>query len=269
MFDTITNRLKPPLSIRDCSLCVVGFALLLGTGCKPRPKPPGGATTPKAQIARKQAEAYVVDAVNGAAEAQQRSATQGRFFVSTPTPVEPMPWVTTPPTPEPTPLPRFQPKVVIREKVTTDVPFSTESKAEEEALRLAQQRIKERLESLDPPVHHTPSLTVVKNEYIRRDSRNVRRPGPKELERWADEGYTGDQVYVEYEVEITADQVRELRTQDRLGSTLRLFSGIVAIALGGLLFLRLDDWSKGYLTSWLAFLAAALVGGVAAALLLV
>jgi hypothetical protein len=41
------------------------------------------------------------------------------------------------------------------------------------------------------------------------------------------------------------------------------------VALAGFLFLRFDDWTRGYLTSWLAFLAAGLAGGVAAALFLV
>ena len=41
------------------------------------------------------------------------------------------------------------------------------------------------------------------------------------------------------------------------------------MALAGFLFLRLDEWTKGYLTSWLALGAAALGGGVVAALVFV
>ena len=50
--------------------------------------------------------------------------------------------------------------------------------------------------------------------------------------------------------------VRELRTRDRIVSALRVFGVVTAVALAGFLFLRLDEWSKGYLTSWLAFIAA-------------
>lgn len=265
-----------------CAALLIG----VGTGCKPRPQPPGGASNPKAQAARTQAETYVVDAVKGAATAQNQIAkSNGAGGALTnilpktlpgapvdapvpPSPPEARPWVSagarSPAAPASSA--RVLPSVVIREKVSTDVPYPTEAKAEEEALRLATDRVKERLEALDPPVHYAPSPSVVKNEYVRKDTRNVRRPTGKEQERWTAEGYAGDQVYVEYDVEVTADQIRELRTQERLGGMLKLFGGIAVVALAGFLFLRLDDWTKGYLTSWLAFLAAALAGGVATAL---
>ena len=71
-------------------------------------------------------------------------------------------------------------------------------------------------------------------------------------------------VDVEYDVEVTADQVRHLRTRDRLGDTLRVFGGLSVIALAGFLFLRADEWTKGYLTRWLAMAAVLLAGGTAA-----
>ena len=80
---------------------------------------------------------------------------------------------------------------------------------------------------------------------------------PEEIDR---------RVNVEYDVEVTADQVRHLRTRDRLGDTLRVFGGLSVIALAGFLFLRADEWTKGYLTRWLAMAAVLLAGGTAAAL---
>ena len=283
----ILNTKHLTLNTLVCAAIIIG----VGAGCRARKPPEGGANNPKAAAARTQSETYIVDAVKGAATAQNQIAKSngagGAFTMivpknlpsvsvsvpvppSTPsTPSDATPWVTNAKPQAAIPAaPRAQPNVVIREKVSTDAPFPTEAKAEDEALRLAQSRVKERLEALDPPVHYTPSPAVVKNEYVRKETRTVRRASPKEQERWAAEGFPGD-LYVEYEVEVTADQIRELRTQERLGGVLKLFGGIAATALAGFLFLRLDDWTKGYLTSWLAFVAAALAGGVAAALLLV
>ena len=70
-------------------------------------------------------------------------------------------------------------------------------------------------------------------------------------------------------MEVTADQVRALRTRDRVGGTLRVFGALAAISLAGFLFLRADEWTKGYLTRWLAVVAVLFAGGAAAALYLV
>ena len=77
---------------------------------------------------------------------------------------------------------------------------------------------------------------------------------------------TGRRIDVEYDVEVTADQVRHLRTRDRVGDTLRVFGALAAVALAGFLFLRADEWTKGYLTYWLAMAAVLLAGGATAAL---
>jgi hypothetical protein len=97
----------------------------------------------------------------------------------------------------------------------------------------------------------------------------VRPPTPEEKELIKRSGYASDRVYVEYIVELTTDQIRELRARDRLESALRFFGVIAAAALAGFGFLRLDQWSKGYLTSWLAFIALGLVGGAGIALLFI
>ena len=44
---------------------------------------------------------------------------------------------------------------------------------------------------------------------------------------------------------------------------------VIAFALAGFLFLRADEWTRGYLTTWLALCAAVLAGGAAAALVFV
>jgi hypothetical protein len=68
---------------------------------------------------------------------------------------------------------------------------------------------------------------------------------------------------------VTAEQVRELRSQERVASGMRVLGIVVAVALAGFLFLRADEWTKGYLTHWLALGAALLAGGAAALLIFV
>ena len=106
----------------------------------------------------------------------------------------------------------------------------------------------------------------VKNEFVRRDSRKVRPPEPEERTRLAKHDFGPNLVYVEYSVELRPEQIRELRTRDRLIDTLRILGGVTAAALAGFLFLRLDEWTRGYLTRWLAVGALALAAGAAVAL---
>ncbi|HEX4608424.1 MAG TPA: hypothetical protein VH092_09480, partial [Urbifossiella sp.] len=99
----------------------------------------------------------------------------------------------------------------------------------------------------------------------RRDSRLVRGPTEAEKASLARVGYAPDRVFVEYTLEATAEQVREIRGRERMAGTLKLFGLLAAAAAIGFVFLRVDAWSQGYLTSWLAFIAAALAGGALAA----
>ncbi|MDB5313775.1 MAG: hypothetical protein JWO38_7977 [Gemmataceae bacterium] len=298
------NPARPGPARRWLAFVAVGGVLVVagGAGCHGRSGPqPGGATTAKAQEARKQAETCAVDAVKSAAatqvaahpELKKRNAFAAamdrlHLFDKPVTVIS----TTVPPTPPPPPLPRptltptppviterAEPPIraaaratspmVIRDRVVSEIPYRTEAEAEDRVLKDAQDRIERKLRELDPPVEYRPPLAVVKNEYVRRDSRVVRPPTEDEKAAIAKYGYGSDRVYVEYTVEVSAEQVRELRTRDRLVSALRVFGVVTAIALAGFLFLRLDEWTKGYLTSWLALGAAALGGGVVAALVIV
>lgn len=277
----------------------VGCALalsLVATGCNGKSSPTnrvGGSNSPKAEAARKQAEAMAVDAVAGAANYQAfthrelvKSSKGGvwdfvtgkpKVVVVTPPPVPVS--ATIAPTPPPakaaagpvtvvktTPVPRPAGAVMIKDHVRSEAPYTTEAEAEEDALRVAADRIEQKLRELSPPIRYRPSLVVVKNEYIRRDSRAVRAPSPEEAALLKETGYSAERVYVEYDIELTAEQVRELRSQDRVIDGLRVLGGVLGVAVFGFLFLRLDEWTKGYLTSWLGVGAALLAGGVAAAL---
>lgn len=283
-------------------LSVIGLCLALAAcGSKPTPPPPGGATGSKAEKARRDAEAVALQAVNGAATSQanavpelavHRSLKDRAFSLvgktvppkggpppapvqaqtpspSPPAPPEP-PAVVVKEKPKPKALPRpGTAPLVVRERVVSIVPYATEAEAEGDALEQAREVVERKLADLDPPVRHKVSVNEVRNEFLRKDSRTVRPPDAEEERALNQYGVTGNLVYVEYDVEVTADQVRELRTQERVGAALRFLGMLTAVALAGFLFLRADEWTRGYLTSWLALGAVALAGGAAAALVFI
>lgn len=285
------------------TLALVGAVALaaLAGGCNgSRRAEPGGDTGRKARDARKAAEQMALDAVKGAAAAQVAAhpemekkswIARARDFVSPP-PVVVAARTAPPPTPPAMPLPPGPPGhesavvvidathspdpdpkpsagVVIRERVPSDLAHLTDAEGEADALEQAARRIEQKLRELDPPVEYRPSAGVVRSDYVRRNSREVRDPTPFEKDKLAAKGLGEGRKYYEYTVEVTADQVRELRTRGRVVVALRLVGAVAGVALAAFLFLRLDEWTKGYLTSWLAFAAVALAGGVAAALVVV
>lgn len=300
---TRTTRLRMWLVGLTCALVVVA------AGCGSRPVPQsGGSTSSKADKARKDAEALAVSAVTGAASAQANAVPEAavrrdkdiplnvvvasKTDATAPPPAPPtIPNAPVPATPTPSPpatvvsaapgagatsaapKPATRPvaTAVIRERVVS-VP-APEPEAEENALNRARDLIERKLAELDPPVRYRPSASEVKAEFVRKDSRQQRpfKPTPeqKELYDEAAKKLVASFVLVEYEVEVTAEQVRELRSQERSWAALRVLGILVAVALAGFLFLRADEWTKGYLTSWLALAAAVLAGGAAAAFIFI
>lgn len=281
--------------------------LAFTAGCGSKPQPPqrvGGSTASKAETARKDAEALAVAAVTGGADAQakavpevarrdggltgqfvvardslkvsvgvtERAAPAPAFIPTPPPPAAPVSVIT--PTPPVPPMPRMATPArptspaVIREHVTSGV-STTEAEADADALAQVRDTIERKLGELDPPVRYRPSATEAQAEFVRKGSRAVGEPDPERQKAFAKEGFVGKLVLVSYDVEITAEQVRELRAQERAGAGLRMLGMLVAVALAGFLFLRADEWTKGYLTSWLAIAAVVLAGGAAALLICV
>jgi hypothetical protein len=264
---------------------ILALGIALTMGCRARVSPPGGARGSKPEAARKQAETLAIKGVNGAADAQAHvfiaAAVRDGAPVAPRIPASdiiPPSASTTPDLPQPRALPRPGPPPIIRERVVSAVPAPTEADAEKEAILAAQELIERRLAELDPPVRYRPSLNEVEKEFLRRDSRTVtplrESSGPRAeaMRKSLKEGLghspeeVGRFVDVEYDVEVTAEQVRNLRTRDRVSDALRTFGAVAAVALAGFLFLRADEWTKGYLTRWLAMGAVLLAGGAAAAL---
>ncbi|MBM3980877.1 MAG: hypothetical protein FJ304_11440 [Planctomycetes bacterium] len=263
-------------------------AALFGCGTKPTPQPHGGGSTnSKAEKARKDAEQLALSGVGGGATAHAKAepsvavrrdtgfnvalrpnppggAVKGTAPAVTAPPVAPAP---APVAKGPTSVPR--PGWLVHEHIVSTIPYATEAEADEDAVAQARELVEKKLSELDPPLKHKPSLAEVRTEFVRKDSRRVRHPDAAEKEAFAQYGVTGNLVYVEYDVEVTAEQVRELRAQGRVSAGLRVMGALVAVALAGFLFLRADEWTKGYLTSWLALGAIALAAGAAAAVILV
>ena len=248
---------------RIALLAVVGPCVFLA-GCSRAPTV-GGSTSSKAEKGRKDAEALAMSGVLAGAAAQaeyvpdedkKKSAAVSASSV-----------VRSPLTPKTSPRPGVA--AIVRERIASTLPYRTEAEADADALGQASELVSKKLAELDPPVRYKPSIGEVKADFIRKDSRNVRGLDPEEKENFAHYGVTADLVKVEYDVEITADQVRELRSQERVSSGLRVVGAAFALALAGFLFLRADEWTKGYLTSWLALGAVAVAGGAAAALIFI
>ena len=275
-------------SSRRNTIRLVAVALCVAlAGCaKPQPRE-GGSTASKAENARKDAEALALSAVTSAAKVQAQAVPEARHkgtFINVainprapakepsgaPGPQTAVPDIVVKEPPAPKSPLRPGAPAVIRERVVSAIPYATEAEAEEDALTQARDLVEQKLAALDPPVRYKPSIGEVRSEFVRKDSRTVRQPSEEEKATFVRyELPNTNLVYVEYDVEVTADQVRELRSQERVSGGLRVLGILVTVALAGFLFLRADEWTKGYLTHWLALGAAVLAGGAAAALIFV
>ncbi len=241
---------------RRLSHAVLACGLLCALGCQAQVEKPGGASTRAAEKARREAETLAMTGVTGAAKAQAQALSQNGNSVN---------WFAVPKVP----LRPGTAQAVVREKIISTVPYATEAEADEDAIALAREMVERKLAELDPPVYHKVSINEVKTEFLRKDSRIVRTPDAEEKATFVKYGVSGNLVYVEYDVEVSADQVRELRSQGRVTTGLRFLGICVAVALAGFLFLRADEWTRGYLTSWLALAAVLLAGGAVSAFLFI
>jgi hypothetical protein len=142
-------------------------------------------------------------------------------------------------------------------------------KALADALIVARLEISKRLGMLDSPVWIAPSLETVRNQYLRPESIRYE---PVSQEAKADliaNHLDPDQWYATVDVQVSEEQIRHLRAGQRLDSAWGV--GVVALVVVAALFgfLRLDAWTRGYLTTGLALSMAAVAGGAVALLFLV
>ncbi|MBA2225057.1 hypothetical protein [Thermogemmata fonticola] len=194
-----------------------------------------------------------------------------------PAPVEP-PLILQPATreasPRPKSLPRPGPPVVIRERVVSEIPRRSVVEAEEDALTVAAEMLAERFAGLDPPLHYYPTWEEIRQEYMRRESWEVvpyRLHLRQKDARYEEKQSSLEQIYnsteiehlvdVEFDIEVTSEQIRYLRSRKRLETTVPILLLAMLILLGISVWLRLDEWSHGYFSRWLAMALTALVSG--------
>lgn len=288
-------------------LLLLAAALGVAGGCQRRP-PAGGSTSPKAEKARRQAERLAEIAVSSAAEAYTRSQPQThsggpleRWWRHTrqtlglntpetpkaprellPPPVESPAAIQLPahkiPAHEtelrPKSLPRPGPPAVIRERVVNRAPRRTVEEAEEDALTVAAERLTERFAEMDPPLQYHPKREEIRQEYMRRDSREVI-PFRQRLSRGEPRAQQLQPILpiiagpdgpehlfdVEFDIEVTSEQIRYLRSRQRLEATVPVLLLVMLIFFSISVWFRLDDWSHGYLSRWFFPVVVALVAG--------
>ncbi|WP_149110008.1 undecaprenyl-diphosphate phosphatase [Limnoglobus roseus] len=146
--------------------------------------------------------------------------------------------------------------------IRSSKPHTSKEAALTDALTVARTELMKQLDQLDPPIHARPWLVKMKTEYVKGEVRPVP-PTDEEKTAIKANGLNPNVYWVEIDLELTEDQVQQLRSTERVTDAFRggaiLFAFLAAI-YG---FLRLDQWTKGYLTMWLGLAAGLAVGGVA------
>ncbi len=155
----------------------------------------------------------------------------------------------------------------IRVHVKSEKPYTRKEAAFTDALTAARIEVMRQLETLDPPVHARPSMVAMRNDYLRKDSVVEKNPTDSERAEWVANKLDPNRLWVEIDVELNDDQIQRLRSSERVNIGFRIGGVIFVMALAISGFLRLDEWTRGYLTVWLAVGAFTLVGIAIAAVL--
>ncbi len=155
----------------------------------------------------------------------------------------------------------------IRVHVKSEKPYTRKEAALSDALTTARIEVVKQLEALDPPVHARPSMVAMRNDYLRKDSVVEKNPTDSERAEWIANKLDPNRLWVEIDVELNDDQIQRLRSSERVNIGFRIGGVIFVMALAISGFLRLDEWTRGYLTVWLAVGAFVIVGIAIAAML--
>jgi hypothetical protein len=153
-----------------------------------------------------------------------------------------------------------QDQVQWRASVKSQLPHSTNAAAWNDALKVAAHELFAHMHDQQPPLEYVPAMQFI------RDRLKVHAEEHKEYFAAPIDGYM---YRIHLDVELRASHLmelyqhdRELRGQARQGTLARILVGIVAFALAVAAFVRLDDWTKGFLTIWLSLGAVGLVTAV-------
>ncbi len=134
----------------------------------------------------------------------------------------------------------------------------TTDAATTDAVEQARVEIGKQLDLLDPPVARRPSLETVRAKYVVPNSAVTVQP-PDDLKAdWAKAKLETNRVWGQVDVEVTAEQVRQLRGEERTMAVGRVVAVLVLVLAGLAGFFRLDLLTKGHLTAVLGVGLAAL-----------
>lgn len=137
-------------------------------------------------------------------------------------------------------------------------PHPTKEQALADALTVARTELMRQLDQLEPPIHTRPSMVTMRSNYLKGEIREVV-PSEDEKQAIRKEGQNANVRWVEIDLELTEDHVQRLRSAERVTDSFRVAAMLFALVAALYGFLRLDQWTKGYLTMWLGLAAGAAV----------
>jgi len=124
----------------------------------------------------------------------------------------------------------------------------TKELARESAIRAAVDKLHEYLMRQDPPVTQKPTTKFVRKLLINQ-LETVQETDDPIL---SGSGKPEKMYQATIALKVDPEHVRELRAQDRSSEALWILAGLGGLAAVVAGFFRIDAWTKGYLTSWLA-----------------
>jgi hypothetical protein len=157
-------------------------------------------------------------------------------------------------------LPSTTPPAIQLRGLRSVDPHPSRERAMNDALLMARDRLALELRLLDPPIDEVPTLGQIRSQYVQRDSIVEIQPTTEQKAAWSAANLDPDRVWIELDVEVSEDQIRELRSENRFNLGLWVFVGLLIAVASLHSFLRIDTWTKGYLTSTLALSFAAGAG---------
>lgn len=150
------------------------------------------------------------------------------------------------------PDPAAKPRAAVRlAGLRSDAPHASKEEAVADLIAAAQLRLADQFAKLDPPLDVTPSPNLIRKEYLREDSVKRVDPSPEDVAAWRQADLDPNRFWVTADVEVTEEQVRQLRGDRRLAAAGPAFLLPLLLSAGLYGFLRLDAWTKGHLTGWL------------------
>jgi hypothetical protein len=137
-------------------------------------------------------------------------------------------------------------------------PHRTKELALADALTVARIELMKQLEQLDPPIHTRPSMVTMRSQYLKGEPREIP-PSEEEKSVIRANNLNPNVRWVEIDLELSEDHVQKLRSAERVTDAFRIAALAFALVAALYGFLRLDQWTKGYLTLWLGLGAGVLV----------